>query len=99
MNNRTVYLYNTHINTRIPVTKEAWYNVALTLCPSYNVYAFYKAQFEGSIAFKNPYGYIPSDMFGLLPFQALRALVISSVLVAYAVLYVKHYVSITEPYI
>lgn len=99
MYNRTVFVYNTHINTRIPVTKEAWYNVALTLCPSYNVYAFYKAQFEGTITFKNPYGFLPSDMYGLLPFQALRSLVITAVFVAYAVYYFKHHVSSMTAYI
>lgn len=66
--NGTYYKFLTHIKKNYPVIRQAWYNVAFKLCgekPKDNSIA----QIDGYVTFKNPYGYIPGELFGFLPFE------------------------------
>ena len=44
----------------------------------------------GSISFRNPYGYLPSSLFGLLPFQILLVLGYSGIIVCYLLAMIRY---------
>ena len=69
LDNRTIHVWTAHIHTKSQITLEAWHNVAITICPSRISSQVYSASVVGEIIFRNPYGYLPAEMFGLLPFQ------------------------------
>ena len=50
----------------------------------------YVASIEGSISFRNPYGFLPAEYFGLLPFEAARTLLYAALLVWYVAMYRRH---------
>lgn len=49
----------------------AWHNVAFKLCDDdENVEIV--ARIDGDVTFHNPYGYLPGELFGYLPFEGAR---------------------------
>lgn len=86
----SICIFGTTVAHRYPITQEGWYSVILTACyeripnqpPTYPVFAA-----QGSVSFHNPYGYLPAEGYGLLPFEALRAIAFL-LLIAY---YILHY--------
>ncbi len=62
----THYTSHASVNNKYIVTNELQYEVYFGLCPNRDFSN--SMNFEGTIAFHNPYGYIPADNFGKLPF-------------------------------
>ena len=72
--NTTAYVWSIHLHRKLPITQKAWHNVAVTLCPSVYSGQILRGKLEGEVAFRNPYGYLPGEMYGMLPFAGARAL-------------------------
>lgn len=68
--NGTYYIWKANLNNMYTVRQEAWHNVAFQFCASEYVGAV--AQINGGVTFRNPYGYIPAELFGFLPFEGAR---------------------------
>lgn len=86
--NTTGYIWQIDLRTQQPVSIEAWHNVAVTLCPSMYSPQIYGAELSGSVGFRNPYGYLPGDMYGLLPFQGARAVAMFVVFALFLTFYI-----------
>ena len=65
---RSYFVYRTSIDHTFVVNEVAWYGGILKACDS----AVPFATVFGEVTFKNPYGYIPAEFFGLLPFEMAR---------------------------
>mmetsp|Transcript_19321 Transcript_19321/g.27777 ORF Transcript_19321/g.27777 Transcript_19321/m.27777 type:complete len:508 (-) Transcript_19321:109-1632(-) len=65
------YHWTAKIRRKYTVNVESWHNVAFQLC-SYQG-RILSAELTGTVSFKNPYGYIPAELYGLLPFEGARA--------------------------
>ena len=70
--NGTYFLYKADARHKYEVTLEAWHNVAFQLCEDEEVEP--QAHVDGMIEFRNPYGYLPGELYGYLPFEAVRAI-------------------------
>lgn len=46
-----------------------------------------------TVSFHNPYGYLPGQLFGLLPFQLFRMIICLVGLALYSIVYLRHLVS------
>lgn len=79
--NGTYHTWSTKVKFKYMVLTEAWHNVAFTLCSGHSPYVWTSstphyakpnvqpAKITGSITFHNPYGFLPAEMYGLLPFE------------------------------
>jgi hypothetical protein len=86
--NGTYYRWRAVLNTHYTVNTEAWHNVAFQLCDSEIVDP--KAHVDGSVTFKNPYGYLPAELFGFLPFEGVRTAMFALFGCYYFYQYCKH---------
>ena len=86
--NGTYYVWGAKILEKYTVNLEAWHNAAFQLCSSD---ADTIAQIDGEIAFRNPYGFIPAELFGFLPFEGARMIAFVIFSVIFLFLYCKHY--------
>jgi hypothetical protein len=68
--NGTYHRWSASVATRYTVNTEAWHNVAFELCDTDTVDP--KAHVNGTVTFHNPYGYLPAELFGFLPFECAR---------------------------
>lgn len=68
--NGTYFLYKAAVDHKYEVKLEAWHNVAFQLCEDEILEP--QAHVDGMLSFKNPYGYLPGELFGFLPFEAAR---------------------------
>jgi len=68
--NGTYYIWSARLLARYSVNVEAWHNVAFQFCASEGSQSI--AKVDGSIVFRNPYGFIPGELFGFLPFEGAR---------------------------
>ena len=67
LNNALVYFYRAKINKKYEVKAETWHNVAFQICGGES--QLNQASLTGTIAFHNPYGYIPAELYGIFPFE------------------------------
>jgi hypothetical protein len=88
--NTTAYVWNIRIRRKLSITKEAWHNVAVTLCPSVYSGQILSGRLEGTVAFRNPYGYLPGEMYGMLPFEGARAVAMLFLFCFFTFFYVMH---------
>eukprot|EP01041_Mallomonas_annulata_P012548 gene12548-26427_t len=79
--NGTFYAYQTNIHRKYHVILEAWHNVAFQVCPLQGTAMMYAA-IGGEITFHNPYGYLPAELYGFLPFEE------SALMLHHAILFV-----------
>ncbi len=86
--NGTYFLYKADARHKYEVTVEAWHNVAFQLCEDEEVEP--QAHVDGVIQFRNPYGYLPGELYGYLPFEAARALAYFTFLVIYVIQYLRY---------
>lgn len=63
------YLWKAKIHYSYSVRHEEWHNVAFQLCTEPDEGPV--AKVEGEVTFRNPYGFIPAELFGFLPFEVL----------------------------
>lgn len=80
-------IYSVSVDETYEVKVEGWYNVIVAVCYEDLIYSQEKTMeihsnihsnpvvtTTGSIAFKNPFGYLPAEAYGLLPFEVMRAI-------------------------
>lgn len=65
------YQWAVDVNWRFPVKVEGFQTVALALCADDSL-APVDGRLEGQLGFRNPYGYIQADSYGILPFESAR---------------------------
>lgn len=65
--NGTFFAWKAHIDMQYIVTAEEWHNVAFQLCSPESEGPV--AEIDGEVTFKNPYGFIPAELYGFLPFE------------------------------
>jgi hypothetical protein len=63
---QTVYVWSAIVEMSMKVTKEQWYGVGFEMCGADDTAI---GSVDGAVAFKNPYGYVPAESYGLLPFE------------------------------
>lgn len=85
--NGTYYLWKADLSSRYEVEKEAWHNVAFQLCTE--EMAGPVAQVDGGVTFRNPYGFIPAELYGFLPFEGARMVAYFIFSVFYLVMYCR----------
>ena len=68
--NETWYVYTHAVDINYEVKDEAWHTVAFQVCSSGSNSI---GVVNGQVAFKNPYGYLPAELYGLLPFEVLSS--------------------------
>ena len=81
-------MWGVKVLEKYTVNLEAWHNAAFQLCTSDTETV---AQIDGEIAFRNPYGFIPAELFGFLPFEGARMIAFVIFSVIFLFLYCKHY--------
>lgn len=68
--NGTYNVWKIPIHVEYPVTLQEWHNVAFQFCSPES--SSIVAVLTGSVGFRNPYGYIPGELYGFLPFEVLQ---------------------------
>ena len=86
--NGTYYRWSASLVTKYPVNTESWHNVAFQLCDTDT--ADPKAHVDGSVTFRNPYGFLPAELFGFLPFEGARTIMFALFGVYYLHQYCKY---------
>lgn len=98
--NGTYYLYTTRLDTDYMVAEEAWHNVAFQLCPT--VVSEFSTEYtkrlsvakiDGEVTFRNPYGFLPGELFGFLPFEGARMVAYVLFGVVYVYFYCRYFSS------
>jgi hypothetical protein len=65
--NGSYYIYEGSISYKYPVELTSWYNVAFKICDDGDEAVV--ARIDGDVTFRNPYGYIPGELWAFLPFE------------------------------
>ena len=86
--NGTYYVWNSLIKNTYVVSQEAWYNVAFQICSTEALNTM--SLVVGDVSFRNPYGYIPAELFGLLPFEIARVIAYFIFGIFFLFYYCKH---------
>ena len=63
----TYYLWQTQLDMLYPIAITEWHNVIIQSCTPETEWGLMKI--EGGVTFRNPYGFLPSELFGFLPFE------------------------------
>mmetsp|Transcript_18727 Transcript_18727/g.34957 ORF Transcript_18727/g.34957 Transcript_18727/m.34957 type:complete len:510 (+) Transcript_18727:52-1581(+) len=84
----TEYHYVGHIHHRYQVFEEGWHNIDIQTCTDSSIYL--SSSLAGEVIFKNPYGYVPGEQWGIIPFETVRAAVTTALAVMYGVLCYIH---------
>ena len=90
--NGTYYIWIAHIKNSYLVSQEAWHNVAFQICATESMNPM--SLVNGDVSFQNPYGYIPAELFGLLPFEVARMFAYFLFAIFFLFYYCKHRSSI-----
>jgi hypothetical protein len=61
-----VYVYTAEIQLGLVVRHEEYYAVAFEIC---NMNKDIVGSVDGAVVFKNPYGYVSAETYGLIPFE------------------------------
>ena len=62
-----LFLWIATLRKDYEVRVEAWHNVAFEVC-TYDTRVDH-ARITGQVSFRNPYGYIPAELYGIRPFE------------------------------
>lgn len=87
--NGTYNRWDVDLFSRYTVTKEGWHNVIFQFCGIDKV-SMPAAKMDGFVTFQNPYGYLPAELFGLLPFEAARAVAFTLMGLIFGVLFMLY---------
>ncbi len=96
------YVYEVGISLPYSVQSEGWYNVAIQFCGPDRVYdddyRDAKVQNEkvqafawGDVAFRNPFGYLPGELHGFLPFEGARMVALFIFGLYYGYFYISYW--------
>lgn len=61
------FLWSAPLSTKYTIRIPEWHNVVFQLCTDKELGPI--ALVEGGVTFRNPYGFIPAELFGFLPFE------------------------------
>jgi hypothetical protein len=61
------FIYQARVHKRYVVRTEAWHNVAFQICGGES--ELLQATISGTVSFRNPYGFIPAELYGIFPFE------------------------------
>ena len=61
------YHYVGNIHHIYQVYEEGWHNIDIQTCAGDSIYL--SSRLNGDVSFKNPYGYVPGEQWGILPFE------------------------------
>jgi len=86
--NGTYYVWNSYIKNSYFVSQEAWHNVAFQICSTEAMNTM--SLVNGDVSFRNPYGYIPAELFGLLPFEIARVIAYFIFAIFFLFYYCRH---------
>lgn len=86
--NGTYYLWKADLRSKYPVFEQAWHNVAFQLCTDETAGPL--AKVDGVVTFRNPYGFIPAELYGFLPFEGARMVAYFLFTCFYLVFYFRH---------
>lgn len=64
--------------------------MAVSLCPSIYSGNILTADVQGEVGFRNPYGYLPAEMYGMLPFEGARAVGMLAFFCFFIFFYILH---------
>jgi hypothetical protein len=67
--NGSFYRYETHLVYKYPVELTYYHVVAFKICEYGGLPSDVGAMIVGDVTFRNPYGYLPGELFGYLPFE------------------------------
>jgi len=70
--NGTYHQWDATLDHKYLVQEENWHNVAFQVCTAPEEMPL--ASLDSVVTFKNPYGYLPAELYGFLPFEFMRAL-------------------------
>ena len=82
--NVPLHVWATAMKAKIYITEEGWHSIAFQICNKDSAASdadsnddgiatmFQYGRLDGDVIFRNPYGYIPAEMYGFLPFEAAR---------------------------
>lgn len=87
--NGSYYVWSTTVQRKYTVVLEAWHNVAFQVCPVLDS-GMVKATIHGQITFRNPYGYLPAELYGFLPFEGARMVALILFGFFFLILYLRH---------
>lgn len=86
--NGTYYLWRADVRSKYPVNEQAWHNVAFQLCTEETAGPL--ARVDGGVTFRNPYGFIPAELYGFLPFEGARMVAYFFFACFYLFFYIRH---------
>ena len=49
------------------VFEQGWHNIDIQICADEDVYLH--SRLHGEVSFRNPYGYLPAEQWGIIPFE------------------------------
>lgn len=79
MQNVTRFERTSYIKHHYIVRNELWHNVVFLMCSVDNAGStgnrIAMASVEGEVTFRNPYGFIPAELYGILPFEVCSLLI------------------------
>lgn len=87
--NGSYYSWTTTVQRKYTVVLEAWHNVAFQVCPALDA-GMVMATINGQIVFRNPYGFLPAELYGFLPFEGARMVALVLFGLVFLVLYMRH---------
>lgn len=70
----TEYHYVGYIHHRYRVFEEGWHNVDIQTCVDEDIYL--RSNLKGEVHFKNPYGYVPAEQWGIIPFEVSEGIIL-----------------------
>jgi hypothetical protein len=80
----TEYHYVGTIHHLYRVYEEGWHNIDIQTCVDDSIYL--SSRLQGEVQFKNPYGYVPAEQWGIIPFEVMCGLGCSIELCCYGCL-------------
>ena len=86
--NGTFFRWGATLRTKYTINVEAWHNIAFQLCASEDEGPL--AKVDGVVTFRNPYGFIPAELYGFLPFEGARMVAYFLFSVFYLYSYFRH---------
>jgi hypothetical protein len=80
------YIWRSWVEQSVAVNDQAWFAAVVQSCGASTVYS----TVLGDAAFRNPYGFIPAEYYGMLPFEAGRLVALVSLFLVFLVYCVRY---------
>lgn len=106
--NGTYFELAVNVKHHYPVSNQGWHNLIIKVCDGIDrralsvtsmldITSSYGATtVDGSVSFHNPYGFLPAELSGLLPFEVIRILAYLLCFVFYITFYILNYENVVN---